>query len=162
MSDFHFQISPNHKRREKIHFSGSNNLNQVPENIINQNKIITTTKTKKILISKNNITNNQNSPQRIIQSNRIYNRRVVSPRSYKIIKNSPNRQYQVYPTEESKHENESNNESNEYMNLYKNNSNGIIYEKEDFNNNNFYHNKSRYEYNHEIKKIIIKKLCHMI
>ena len=158
MSDFHFQISPNHKRREIIYSSGSNNPNQVPENIINQNKIITTTKTKKILISKTNNTNNQNSSQRIIQSNRIYNRRVVSPRSYKIIKNSPNRQYQVYPTEESKHQNESNNESNDYMNLYKNNSNGIIYEKEDFNNNNFYHNKSRYEYNQEIKKNNYKKI----
>ena len=44
------------------------------------------------------------------------------------------------------------------MNLYKNNSNGIIYEKEDFNNNNFYHNKSRYEKNQKIKKNNYKKI----
>ena len=143
MSDFHFQISSNCKRRERFNSNRNNNnyhQNQIPENLINQNEINTTTKVKKILISKNN--NHQNSPKRIIQSNRIYNRRVVSPRSYKIINKSPNRTYQAYPTEEAKAETLSNNESNDYMNLYKNNYNGIIYNKEDFNNNNFYHNES--------------------
>ena len=104
--------------------NNNNNQNQIPENLINQNEINTTTKVKKILISKNN--NLQNSPKRIIQSNRIYNRRVVSPRSYKIINKSPNRTYQAYPTEEAKAETESNNESNDYMNLYKNKAHDII------------------------------------
>jgi len=136
--------------------NNNNNQNQIPENLINQNEINTTTKVKKILISKNN--NLQNSPKRIIQSNRIYNRRVVSPRSYKIINKSPNRTYQAYPTEEAKAETESNNESNDYMNLYKNNSNGYIYNKEDFNNNNFFQNESQYEYHQEIKRNNYKKI----
>jgi hypothetical protein len=158
MSDFHFQISSNCKRREMLNSNrnNNNNQNQIPENLINQNEINTTTKVKKILISKNN--NHQNSPKRIIQSNRIYNRRVVSPRSYKIINKSPNRTYQAYPTEEAKAETLSNNESNDYMNLYKNNSNGYIYNKEDFNNNNFFQNESQYEYHQEIKRNNYKKI----
>ena len=124
-------------------------INTNNNNIINQEKIINTTRTKKIIISKKT-ENFKGSPQRINNTNRVYNRRVVSPLSRKKIQNSPNRIYHVNQIEEIKENKEKNiNDNNIYITNISRNKENIIFNKEDFNNNNFYQNESQFVYYQE-------------
>ena len=124
-------------------------INTNNNNIINQEKIINTTRTKKIIISKKT-ENFKGSPQRINNTNRVYNRRVVSPLSRKKIQNSPNRIYHVNQIEEIKENKEKNiNDNNIYITNISRNKKNIIFNKEDFNNNNFYQNESEFVYYQE-------------
>ena len=139
MSEFQFQNSPADRKKEIDNFSGNNNLHQKTKKIIRQKQIINTT-TKKILISKKE-NNFQKSPQKIIHSNKIYNRQMVSPQYRKVIPKPQNKI--IYHNEEvkEKKENINSNDNNANMNTYKNNTNNIIYNQEDFNNNNYYENE---------------------
>ena len=139
MSELQIQNSANGQNNTLVFASENNN-----KKIINQEQIISTRKTKKIFISKN--VDSQNSPQRLINSNKIYNRRKVSPKSNKIIQKSPNSLYHMYQAEEIKEENENINNNNTCINI-NTKSNDYIYKQEDF-NNNFYIN--------ELKNIQIK------
>ena len=132
MSELQIQNSANGQNNTLVFASENNN-----KKIINQEQIISTRKTKKIFISKN--VNSQNSPQRLINSNKIYNRRKVSPKSNKIIQKSPNSLYHLYQAEEIKEENENINNNNTCINI-NTKSNDYIYKQEDF-NNNFYINE---------------------
>ena len=140
MSELHQIHSPKFKNRIIIKSSENDNPPKVSKKIISQRQIINSTKTKKIIIPKNE-NSFQNSPKRIINSSRIYNRRMVSPRLNKPNQKNKNKIYQINPSEEVKEEIESN-YNNAYMKVHKNNTNGIIYNKEDFNNNNFYEKES--------------------
>ena len=131
MSELQIQNSANGQNNTLVFASENNN-----KKITNQEQIISTRKTKKIFISKN--VNSQNSPQRLINSNKIYNRRKVSPKSNKIIQKSPNSLYHMYQAEEIKEENENIN-NNTCINI-NTKSNDYIYKQEDF-NNNFYINE---------------------
>ena len=114
----------------------------------NQKQIIT--KTKKIIITKKYNNNNINtSPQKIINSNQIYNRRMVSPQRIKFVQKSPNKFYNVYQTEEIKENNDKN------INDKINNDYNIIYSKEDFNNNKYYQNYSQDKYDKENSNVKI-------
>ena len=135
MSNYPIQSSQNHQKNK------NNN------NIINQEGIINNTRTKKIIIS-NKTENFKGSPNKINNTSRIYNRRVVSPLSNKKVKNSPNRIHHIYQIEEIKEKNINNN-NNVYINNISRNKENIIFNKEDFNNNNFYQNESQYEYYQE-------------
>ena len=139
MSEFQVQNSPADRKKEIDNFSGNNNLHQKTKKIIRQKQIINTT-TKKILISKKE-NNFQKSPQKIIHSNRIYNRQMVSPQYRKVIPKPQNKI--IYHNEEvkEKKKNINSNDNNANMNTYKNNTNNIIYNQEDFNNNNYYENE---------------------
>ena len=98
MSEFQVQNSPTNQKKEIINFSENNNLHQKTKKIIRQKQIINTT-TKKILISKKE-NNFQKSPQKIVHSNRIYNRQMVSPQYRKIIPKPQNKI--IYHNEEVK------------------------------------------------------------
>ena len=122
----------NYQKKLVTKISKNNNIVPGSKNLINKSKIITTTKTKKIIISEKS-SNFQGSPTRILNAKKIYN---ISP--------------QIIKAEEVE-ENNNNTFSNIYIN--KTNNNNIIYNKEDFNNNNFYANKNKNIYNEKTSEI---------
>lgn len=137
----------------QIQSSENSQINTNNNNIINQEKIINTTRTKKIIVT-NKTENFKGSPQRINYTSRIYNRRVVSPLSRKKIQNSPKRIYHINQIEEIKEKKEKNiNDNNVYITNISRNKENIIFNKEDFNNNNFYQNESQYDYYQEKNSI---------
>ena len=144
MSNSYLKNPSNSQKFELNNSSGNNNPNQIPSKIINQKQIINTTKSKKIIISKK-YNDFQNSPQRIIYTNKIYNSRMESPIYTKVIRNSKNKIFS----------NEENNHSFTNINQTKNN---IIYTKDDFNNNKFYQKKFQNEYSQEEKLNNYKKI----
>jgi len=102
---------------------------------------INSTKTKKIIITKKYQKINA-SPQKIFNSNQVYNRR-ISPRKIKLEQKSPNKLYNIYQTQEIKENSDKNINDNDFF--INKNDEYIIYNKEDFNNNKYYQNFTRDE-----------------
>ena len=149
MSKFSLQNPPEYPKYEINNSSGNYYHKQIPSKILNQKQIINSTRTKKIIISKNN-NDFQYSPKRIIYTNKIYNNRMESPTYTKVTQKYNNK---INSQEEEKADNHS------YKNIiYKKNENDIIYNKDDFNNNKFYQKKLQNEYHQKEKSNNYKKI----
>ena len=137
--------SSNINQNKIVKINGMNNLPKIKRKIIyrKNDQIIKTTKNKKILITEGPPTTiGKGSPSSLISGERS-----PSPQYYKILAGSPNTSYQVMEAKEY-NENIIENENNNFVN--NNEKNNIIYKNTDYNNNNFYISKSKYEHRKKI------------
>ena len=166
MSKITTQQSSN-SQKKLIKVNGINNLPKVQRKIINQKneEVFKATKNEKIIISEENTNNIGKCSKLHNPKNNISNQRNLYPKYYKVVSPSPNIHYQIIDAKEindilltNEIDNNKKNKNNNHYNIHKKigytsnayNNRENIYNNKDYDNNDFYESKSKYQLKQKI------------